>query len=484
MSTGATSMNHNTGLVNIPTAETLEHLGYNIGVTASNTLGKEEDLIDPRFAVEEDGRFNIGFQLKSSGVLKYNFEIGITQFTLIEDENRRDGVVNFRWQLIKELGDEDWGQDFDLDANHKLRYLPSLAIGAKNIVGKGMQYITSVGPQQEFPSSAPICLEKHSTNNSLYIVTTKKLYSKPASKLQLHLGWGINAFQGEISPKDKSVGLFSGISYTIRTGNGLNPLTVMADYDGRKTGIGIMWIYNKRSLIQGKAVDGFMPGIIMALAISDIEENFRDYNEDTFFGKEMAPNIEIHIGITNDAYLKYKNYYSNSTLSAEEIRKKKYVEAIRVKAMAEAAKKEAEAKALEIKKSSSEFAKELEGIGMTVRQSATQYIVILNGVNFMGRTTDLELGSTDVLDKVVTLIKDYPEINLSIEGHTDFLGPDSANLKLSKRRTITVLNYFVTKGIGSSRLSSKGWGESSPIAPNDTIDGRAMNRRIEIVFNK
>ena len=67
-----------------------------------------------------------------------------------------------------------------------------------------------------------------------------------------------------------------------------------------------------------------------------------------------------------------------------------------------------------------------------------------------------------------------------MEGHTDATGADNYNQTLSERRANAVMDYLADKGVDASRLSAKGLGESSPIAPNDTRDGRALNRRVEL----
>jgi len=81
--------------------------------------------------------------------------------------------------------------------------------------------------------------------------------------------------------------------------------------------------------------------------------------------------------------------------------------------------------------------------------------------------------------KVVRTLKDYAEMTLMIKGHTDSVGSDEYNLGLSDRRANSVRQYLVNQGIDPSRLSSKGYGEAEPIAPNNTDEGRAKNRRIE-----
>ena len=86
------------------------------------------------------------------------------------------------------------------------------------------------------------------------------------------------------------------------------------------------------------------------------------------------------------------------------------------------------------------------------------------------------------IKKFADVMKDHPEINVVIEGHTDNIGTDAYNLKLSDRRAAAVKNYMIKKfGIEESRLSSKGYGESKPIDTNKNAKGRQKNRRVEAV---
>ncbi len=92
--------------------------------------------------------------------------------------------------------------------------------------------------------------------------------------------------------------------------------------------------------------------------------------------------------------------------------------------------------------------------------------------------------SSQPLDEAVKILKSYPKLNFLIEGHTDSIGPVAYNLNLSNERARSVMNYFVSKGIPASRISSKGYGEARPVATNETEEGRAKNRRVEIRIKK
>ncbi|NJX15019.1 DUF5723 family protein [Tamlana crocina] len=88
--------------------------------------------------------------------------------------------------------------------------------------------------------------------------------------------------------------------------------------------------------------------------------------------------------------------------------------------------------------------------------------------------------SNDVLKEIVGILQEYPSAKFAIEGHTDSVGSNSLNQNLSEARASSVMHYLIENGVASNRLTSQGFGESKPIAPNSTQAGRALNRRVEI----
>lgn len=104
--------------------------------------------------------------------------------------------------------------------------------------------------------------------------------------------------------------------------------------------------------------------------------------------------------------------------------------------------------------------------------------LVLVGVNFAFDKSDLLPESYPVLDNAVKLLNDKPNVNVEIEGYTDYIDTEAYNQKLSEERAQTVKNYLVSKGIAENRLTTIGFGKSNPIADNRTEEGRAMNRRI------
>jgi outer membrane protein OmpA-like peptidoglycan-associated protein len=90
--------------------------------------------------------------------------------------------------------------------------------------------------------------------------------------------------------------------------------------------------------------------------------------------------------------------------------------------------------------------------------------------------------SFPALDMLAMMLEEKADWNLSLEGHTDNVGDDNSNLKLSEDRAKAVSAYLLKKGIATERIDVKFYGETKPIAPNDTDEGRRMNRRVDMKF--
>ena len=106
--------------------------------------------------------------------------------------------------------------------------------------------------------------------------------------------------------------------------------------------------------------------------------------------------------------------------------------------------------------------------------------VAIYGIYFDFDKADLKVGSEKVLTEMVKLMKDYPELRVEIQGHTDNVGGREYNLDLSERRAQTVRHFLGLYGIALSRMTVKGYGFDMPVASNDTEEGRALNRRVEL----
>jgi len=106
--------------------------------------------------------------------------------------------------------------------------------------------------------------------------------------------------------------------------------------------------------------------------------------------------------------------------------------------------------------------------------------IVLRGVNFDFNKANIRADAVPILREAATILKDNASIRVSVEGHTDAIGSEEYNLKLSLRRANAVKDFLVREGIAESRLSTRGFGKTQPVASNDTADGRAQNRRVEL----
>ena len=108
----------------------------------------------------------------------------------------------------------------------------------------------------------------------------------------------------------------------------------------------------------------------------------------------------------------------------------------------------------------------------------------LSSVNFDFNSAAIRADAYSELNNIVGILRKNQTMSVTLEGHTDSIGSERYNLGLSQRRARAVMNYLVRKNISSSRLSSVGFGESHPIESNQTEQGRAANRRVDIHINK
>ena len=105
---------------------------------------------------------------------------------------------------------------------------------------------------------------------------------------------------------------------------------------------------------------------------------------------------------------------------------------------------------------------------------------VFQHVSFASGKWELLPGSEKELDNLAVFLRNSPDVRIEIGGHTDSVGSAGANLLLSQKRAEALVAYLVKKGIGKSRMRWTGHGESQPIAPNGTPEGRAKNRRVEV----
>ena len=102
-------------------------------------------------------------------------------------------------------------------------------------------------------------------------------------------------------------------------------------------------------------------------------------------------------------------------------------------------------------------------------------------INFDTGKATIKPDSFSQLDQVVAALRQAPELKLEVGGHTDNVGTPDSNQTLSETRAKSVMKYLTDKGVAASRLTAKGYGQTSPVADNRSEDGRAKNRRVELV---
>jgi outer membrane protein OmpA-like peptidoglycan-associated protein len=107
---------------------------------------------------------------------------------------------------------------------------------------------------------------------------------------------------------------------------------------------------------------------------------------------------------------------------------------------------------------------------------------VIPQLNFQYNTATIEPTSTRVLDQVAGALAAHPSAKVRIEGHTDSAGADQANMALSQQRADSVKSYLTEHGVSADQLETAGFGASRPVAGNDTVQGRAQNRRTELVL--
>ena len=114
---------------------------------------------------------------------------------------------------------------------------------------------------------------------------------------------------------------------------------------------------------------------------------------------------------------------------------------------------------------------------------AAKKIVILQKVFFRTASSRIKKVSYAILDEVAQVLKEHPEITkIEVQGHTDDVGKDSYNKRLSSGRAKSVRKYLIRAGVARSRLTAKGYGEDQPIDTNETDEGRSRNRRVEFII--
>ena len=101
-------------------------------------------------------------------------------------------------------------------------------------------------------------------------------------------------------------------------------------------------------------------------------------------------------------------------------------------------------------------------------------------MTFITDSAELTPGSKRILNRVASSLKEWSEVDVEVEGHTDSVADAAYNKDLSQRRAESVRAYLIERGVSASRLSARGYGETRPVASNNTPEGRSKNRRVEL----
>ncbi len=126
----------------------------------------------------------------------------------------------------------------------------------------------------------------------------------------------------------------------------------------------------------------------------------------------------------------------------------------------------------------------LEGTGVHVVRNGNNISLVMPGdVTFETNSSSLDSRFFSVLDSVATVLQEYKSTLVTVAGHTDNTGSAEYNNQLSEKRATTVALYLHGRGVVKERLASIGHGEANPVAGNDTAEGRARNRRVEITLD-
>jgi len=152
-------------------------------------------------------------------------------------------------------------------------------------------------------------------------------------------------------------------------------------------------------------------------------------------------------------------------------------EAARAQQQAQAATSQAQAATSQVQQLQQELA------ALQAKQTDRGLVLTLGDVLFETGKADLRPGALKNLYPLVTFLQKYPERRVVIEGHTDSVGSDAYNLDLSQHRADAVRDFLLQNGVNAAQMSTRGYGKASPVASNDTAEGRQQNRRVELIIS-
>lgn len=131
-----------------------------------------------------------------------------------------------------------------------------------------------------------------------------------------------------------------------------------------------------------------------------------------------------------------------------------------------------------------EMRESLQGTGIEVQRTSenTLNLTMPSSITFGFDSSELTPQAMSALDSVATVLNNYPDSKINVTGHTDDIGSESYNLKLSDQRASSVSNYLTQRGVNYARIAQQGMGKSMPKVPNTSEANRAQNRRVELAI--
>lgn len=134
-------------------------------------------------------------------------------------------------------------------------------------------------------------------------------------------------------------------------------------------------------------------------------------------------------------------------------------------------------------KQEAELRKQTQGTGIEVERHGNDIVLNMpDNITFDTNSSQIKPRAYTPLNNLASTLSQFDQTRIIIAGHTDSRGSDSYNQRLSERRAYSVRNYLIDQGVGAQRMRAIGYGESRPVASNDTEYGRAKNRRVEITL--
>ena len=126
---------------------------------------------------------------------------------------------------------------------------------------------------------------------------------------------------------------------------------------------------------------------------------------------------------------------------------------------------------------------QLRGTGVSITRIGDQIVLNMPGnVTFASNSSDISADFYDVLNSVALVLNEFDKTYVDIVGHTDSTGSLEFNQRLSEQRASSVARYLKSQDVLYERIQTRGMGPNLPVAPNDTVEGRALNRRVEIIL--